>query len=739
MKRWREINVRFHLGIAAAFALAAALALGLVYSFNQYKDQIIEEQEEQLLTIAKAVSNSISVYTDFYFADLLDVNTYDEYQEAGKLYLETGEEGPIRKFLTEHMRIQNEDVSNFLVSSDPENDGEHEVLIQGGEDRTYTSVNYFDGKEKDSRIDILQDEENQFYLGLSMPTLDGSLRLYFVINIERMYQKVASYIKVGQNGYVMIKDSTGRILMHPVKKQIGKDVISGREAMYPDFDLSELETLIEHQKQGREAAEIYHSYWWTDEVPQRVKKIAAYTPVWFQDDFIIVSAVIDYDEIAAPISQAMISISLLTIALMTTFVVVLYKLRISSIARTRAEEENEYLRELNSKLEELRRRQEQMAHNQRLQLMGTLTGGIAHEFNNLLTPIMGYSGMILAEADPADDVYDSAQEIYSAAEKAKEIIRQIASLSRKQPGTAVKPLEIRQAAERVLRIIDTVIPPNVHLTTCFSWTDGCHIRCSETEFNQIILNLCTNAFYAMRSRDGHLGLGGNMVSGEEAKLLFHAPQYEKDYASFWVEDDGEGIPEQQQSHIFDPFFTTKQAGEGTGLGLSTVTSILESLGGGIRVESKPGQGSRFTFYLPLCKGGREEGAGLNRPAGGDRGSARRILLVEDDKKILKLFDKALTAAGFEVTAIGNPLDAEAVLRQGGIDVIVTDYAMPKMNGAQIAALARTLGLHCKVILITGLVEDQVLEYYRKNLIHELLLKPLECQTLIDAVNREAGR
>lgn len=739
MKRWRETNVRFHLGIAAAFALAAALALGLVYSFNQYKDQIIEEQEEQLLTIAKAVSNSISVYTDFYFADLLDVNTYDEYQEAGKLYLETGEEGPIRKFLTEHMRIQNEDVSNFLVSSDPENDGEHEVLIQGGEDRTYTSVNYFDGKEKDSRIDILRDEENQFYLGLSMPTLDGSLRLYFVINIERMYQKVASYIKVGQNGYVMIKDSTGRILMHPVKKQIGKDVISGREAMYPDFDLSELETLIEHQKQGREAAEIYHSYWWTDEVPKRVKKIAAYTPVWFQDDFIIVSAVIDYDEIAAPISQAMISISLLTIALMTTFVVVLYKLRISSIARTRAEEENEYLRELNSKLEELRRRQEQMAHNQRLQLMGTLTGGIAHEFNNLLTPIMGYSGMILAEADPADDVYDSAQEIYSAAEKAKEIIRQIASLSRKQPGTAVRPLDIRQATERVLRIIDTVIPPNVRMTTCFSWADNCHIRCSETEFNQIILNLCTNAFYAMRSRDGHLGLGGGMVSGEEVKLLFHAPQYEKDYASFWVADDGEGIPEEQQSHIFDPFFTTKQAGEGTGLGLSTVTSILESLGGGIRVESKPGQGSRFTFYLPLCKGGREEGAGANRPAGGNRGSARRVLLVEDDKKILKLFDKALTAAGFEVTAIGNPLDAEAVLRQGGIDVIVTDYAMPKMNGAQIAALARTLGLHCKVILITGLVEDQVLEYYRKNLIHELLLKPLECQALIDAVNRETGR
>ena len=91
-----------------------------------------------------------------------------------------------------------------------------------------------------------------------------------------------------------------------------------------------------------------------------------------------------------------------------------------------------------------------------------------------------------------------------------------------------------------------------------------------------------------------------------------------------------------------------------------------------------------------------------------------------------------------MTAIGNPLEAEEILRGGGIDVIVTDYAMPKMNGAQIASLARKLGLRCKVILITGLVEDQVLEYYQKNLIHALLLKPLECQTLIDTVNRELG-
>lgn len=722
MKRWKRQRIRFNLGVTAAFALAVVLTGALAYSFNQYKTQIIKEQEEQLLTISKAVSNSISVYTDFYFADLLDVNTYDEYQQAGALYLKTGKEGPIRKFLTEHMRIQNEDVSNFLVSSDPEDDGDHQVLIQGGEDRSYTSVSHFSGKEQGSRIDILKDEENQYYLGLSMPTLDGSLRLYFVINIERMYQKVASYIKVGENGYVMIKDSSGLILMHPVKKQIGADVIEGREKMYPDFDFTELTELINHQKQGKEAAEIYHSYWWADEVPKRVKKIAAYTPVWFQDDFIIVSAVIDYNEIAQPINKAMISISLLTIAIMTTFAVVLYKLQISSKARTRAEQENEYLRELNNKLEELRSREEQMSHDQRLQLMGTLTGGIAHEFNNLLTPIMGYSGMIMAEREEQDDIYESAEEIYSAAEKAKEIIRQIASLSRKHANGPVKPLNVKSAADGVLRIIDTVVPPNARLKVQMNWDDDCYILCSETEFNQIILNLCTNAFYAMKSRDGILEITGAVVDS---------------YVRITVADNGEGIKEEQLKHIFDPFFTTKQAGEGTGLGLSAVQSILEAANGGIQVESKVGEGSRFTIYIPACQG-EVRTAGKHSRHKAESGGGN-VLLVEDDRKILKMFEKALTAAGFHVTAIGNSLDARECLREGSFDVIVTDYAMPKMNGAQIAALARELGLDCKVILVTGLVEDKVLEYYQKNLIHALLLKPLECQTLIDAIIREIGK
>ena len=129
------------------------------------------------------------------------------------------------------------------------------------------------------------DKDGLYYLGLSIPVMEDACRLWMIINIEEMYQKVGSYIRVGDNGYVMIKDSTGRILMHPVQEQIGIDVIEGREEMYPDFDYTELIELIDHQLEGREDVEIYHSYWWADEVPRRVRKIGAYTPVRFQDDF----------------------------------------------------------------------------------------------------------------------------------------------------------------------------------------------------------------------------------------------------------------------------------------------------------------------------------------------------------------------------------------------------------------------------------------------------------------------
>ena len=735
MEFWKK--EKLWLSVCAALGVVVILAACLVYSFTSYREQIIAEQKEQLLTIAKAVSNSISVYPEFYFGDLEDLESYEEYQRAGAAYLRMGSKAPLQRFLRNRMETRKEDVADLLVTLNQKEWDDEGVLARAEVSRNYDSVYDFAGNMPGSRINILHDENEQYYLGLSIPAIEDQCRLWIILNIEAMYQKVGSYIRVGENGYVMIKDSTGRILMHPVKEQIGIDVIEGREEMYPDFDYTELEELIDHQLEGREDVEIYHSYWWADEVPRRVLKIGAYTPVRFPDDFLIVCAVIDYDEIAEPFNQAMVTVFMLSIVIVSFLGAILFRFWHLAKARSQMEQENNRLRELNAIQEELRLQEEQLYHDQRLQLMGTLTGGIAHEFNNLLTPIMGYSGMIMMETEPGSDTYESAEEIYNAADRAKEIIRQIASLSRKHAGTPLKPLNVKKGVDGVLKILETIIPPNVQLITQGDWDEESCILCGETELNQIMLNLCTNAVYAMKGQKGILVIGGGLLSGKQAEGKFKAPVHADRYMSLFVKDNGTGIPKEQLERIFDPFFTTKAVGEGTGLGLSTVQNLVESLNGGIHVDSAPGQGSCFTIYLPLCESASQETARKKtRKKSSAPKSAKRILLVEDEKKILKMFDRALRSAGYEVTALSSPLEALKKLKERSFDVVVTDYSMPGMNGGQLAAQIRKMGLKCRIIMITGLVEDQVIEYYRSHLIHVLLVKPLEVQTLIDAIEKE---
>ena len=672
MEFWKK--ERLWLSVCAALAVVMILAGCLVYSFNSYRDQILEEQKEQLLTIAKAVSNSISVYTEFHFNDLNDLKQYEAYEQAEDAYLTMGVSTPLQRFLRERAKLPQEDVADLMITTAPEDEDADplSVVARAQVNRDYVSDYHFTANDTGGRIDILHDGEDRYYLGLSIPALDGAGRLWMVINIKEMYQKVGSYLKVGDNGYVMIKDSTGRILMHPVEEQIGIDVIEGREEMYPDFDYSELTELIEHQMEGREDVEIYHSYWWADEVPRRVRKIGAYTPVQFQDDFLIVCAVIDYNEIAQPFGAAMVTAFLLSMMIVSFLAVILVRFWRTMKAGRLAEQENQRLQEVNAKQEELRKQEEQLYHDQRLQLMGALTGGIAHEFNNLLTPIMGYSGMIMMEADPQSDTYESAEEIYNAADRAKEIIRQIASFSRKHTGTPLKPLNIRKGVEGVLKMLETVIPPNVHLIVQGDWEEDSCILCGETELNQIMLNLCTNAFHAMKGKRGVLVIGGGILPGKQAESRFKASVHSEAYMSLFVKDNGSGIPKDQIHRIFEPFFTTKAVGEGPGLGLSTVQNLVESLNGGICVDSVEGEGTCFTIYMPLCSGAADNSRKKNWEKTAVPTSAKRILLVEDDKKILKMFERALKSAGYEVTAISNSLEAQRLLEEKVFDVVITD-------------------------------------------------------------------
>jgi signal transduction histidine kinase len=227
-----------------------------------------------------------------------------------------------------------------------------------------------------------------------------------------------------------------------------------------------------------------------------------------------------------------------------------------------------------------------MAHHQRLEMIGTLASGIAHEFNNLLTPIMGYS-MLTLEQLPADreDLYDNILEIYNTSRKAREITSQLSQYVRKAGNEKKEYLSPEQLLTKVLHVSMPACPENVRVQKQVD-CGGMQIYGNETQLSQLLLNLMINGFHAMAEHGGTLTVSGTV---------------QKDKVIITVQDTGCGIPESVLPHVFEPFFTTKEGGQGTGLGLAIAQQIIEEHQGYIEVLSKEGEGSRFHVYLPAYR------------------------------------------------------------------------------------------------------------------------------------------
>lgn len=254
--------------------------------------------------------------------------------------------------------------------------------------------------------------------------------------------------------------------------------------------------------------------------------------------------------------------------------------------RREADIELENLKEKNRQMEELNEKTQELAHHQRLETIGTMTSGIAHEFNNLLTPIMGYSVMTL-EKLPQDDelIYDDILEIYNASVKAKTIVSRLSELSRKNTQLVFKELNPDDLVNKVIHVTAPMLPKNVDIIRELSCKNN-SINGNEVQLSQLLINLLINAFHALKEKGGEVTIG---------------TRDEGEYIVFSVSDNGEGISEEIKEKIFDPFFTTKEAGAGTGLGLAIAMQAAEDHGGEIKLESKSGSGAEFKVYIPKAK------------------------------------------------------------------------------------------------------------------------------------------
>lgn len=237
----------------------------------------------------------------------------------------------------------------------------------------------------------------------------------------------------------------------------------------------------------------------------------------------------------------------------------------------------------NSAMDELIQKQQQLAHHQRLEIIGTLTSSIAHEFNNLLTPIMGYSMMALETLPPEDtEIYDGILEIYNSSQKAKTIISRLSDLSRKNTSATFRQVSPDDLVRKTLDVVSPARPKNLEIKLGLNCWDQ-RIQANEIQISQLLLNLIINSFHAMADVDGVLSID---------------TWFDQDAIHIRLSDNGCGIPKDVLPHIFDPFYTTKETGKGTGLGLAIVTQVVEDHHGSIQVASTPGVGTAFTISLP---------------------------------------------------------------------------------------------------------------------------------------------
>ena len=357
------------------------------------------------------------------------------------------------------------------------------------------------------------------------------------------------------------------------------------------------------------------------------------------------------------------------------------------------------VRERQSVEEALRRSQEQLVQSQKLQAVGQLAGGIAHEFNNILTVIFGYLSVLEAEFDKDDPRRADIRRIAESADRAALLTRQLLAFSRHQR-LSPQLVDLNRLLARQERMLARIIGENVHVAMALS-SHECPVRVDPAHVEQVVLNLAINARDAMAE-------GGTFrietatidVPAEEAHEWGNVDAGR--YVSMVVSDTGHGMSADIQSRVFEPFFSTKEVGKGTGLGLSTVYGIIAQSGGHIRVTSVPDHGTTFTVLLPLIPTSVLENPGAAPPHVTPRGS-ETILLVEDEPALRDLAASILRRHGYWVLEASNGLDALALAARqpGPIHLVLTDVVMPGMTGAGLARRLLPTRPDTRVLYMSG--------------------------------------
>ncbi len=566
MQQARNNRGAFYLLMTAAVLLIVISVWLLARTFRDYNDISLRQQDTQLESMAKAADAGMASYLDDFRDELRYIIGRRGFVNAEKHWHETGDTEDLLGRMQENLLTGNPLIGDLVLVH------EDEIGLSANGNTEY----YFpDGME--GALQPCFGTDGTMYLAVFE---DGNYARFAVLLHMKEWYADLSMTYANDSIRLMLLGRQQRILLHTWQGQhcvsVVDDLTSGNS------DIQAAEYLMQSQKDARKLMVSYPLTYPGDdfvhEMRMTVLPLDECTNGYFS-----VSLTSDYDAIIVPM-QAAAWWMLVSGALLVSGVLLMILTAVLLVRQNRSRDRAlEQLLRRNEETQKLLDMTTELAHHQRLETIGTLTASIAHEFNNLLTPIMGYSILTL-EGLPEEysDLADNVAEIYEASRKAKAIISRLNSLSRRNAEESFRPLDLPTLVSKALSVAAPAMPPNVTPNVKNEegelWVSG-----SETQLSQLLLNLILNAYQAMETTGGTLTLTLRELDGQAMVL---------------VEDTGTGIPTDVIGRIFDPFYTTKESGRGTGLGLAIVRQVAESHHGEISVASILGKGTIFTLCLP---------------------------------------------------------------------------------------------------------------------------------------------
>lgn len=750
----RMFNMHYKTRIYMYVALILILGGSVFGLYKNYEHDLVAQQQQHMLSVSKSISRSIEMFIDDVI-DSVQIISLDKAFTEGITTNPTAEDKRVYTAkLKSYIAAEGSKIyaaylfspkGKLIASYGSADSGstvlKSEVTIATVRKSSYIGDEYMDPAKRSYILNIYEpifkNEE-----------LIGTLAVSVDLNV--IYNRFIAPVQVGGKGYALVKNKEGIIIMHQIKEQVGTDVIKTRKMLYPDLDFKELEELVNQQLTKKEGTYIYYSYWWAESGTdlKKAKKLNAFSPVLLEDDFWVVALTMSYEEIQDPMNTFLFGILLLT--LFISFVVYFFMQALSKASKGKKEleQETQYLKILNESSERLRQQESELYHSQKLKMIGTLAGGISHDINNLLTPIYGYSELMLAQITPEHPFYEDIHEIYTASQKGKDMIEQLLLFSRKDQGmTSIDLIDIGQVTEETIKLFKTMMPNSTEILMEIEPNCG-FVKANYTQLHQVIFNLCNNAYQATLDNDkngrpSRIQVSLKTIPVDTLDEVNRSTESSYEFVELSVKDNGCGMDDETLSRLFEPFFTTKERGDGTGLGLFVAKSIIDKYNGQITVESSKGKGSTFKVYFQLVVGSALEEMGTDR-TGMVLGEATKlanplsrlnVLVVDDHEAVVRMLEKGLSYYGFNVTCETDSVKALKTIRQNPdrFDVMVTDYMMPSMTGLSLAKKVKRIRTDLGIILMTGFMDETKIDLVQNNTIDACLLKPVEILNLSEKI------